>query len=1023
MDEERKQGTYNFETICIPPVDKRKSNANYGFLDEKGLVKKRVDGKPVYVNKGDVIIGKVLTKSNKNGDEELFDCSYVIKSGEEGFIDRVLETVTPNGYKMIKVTIRNQRIPEIGDKLACYDKETEVLTKDGWIYIENVKLSDKVACLVDGKKLEYHNPIEVQNYDYDGKMYSIETKKISLLVTPNHRMYTGNCHRNNYNMKRADEIYGEMRSYKNSITEHLNQNFLKTFILPAYGDLQELELDLEAWCVFFGIWIAEGSCSISYYETGGVHSRQVSIAANKDRVKKSLNECMEKLGLKYNYHRTKGELAKFYSGDLRLIYYLHPLSVGAINKSLPDWCFNLDIKHSRKLIEGMILGDGCYMKKTTTERYYTSSIKLRDDFQRLCFHAGWGCNYYLKSEKGTKSICLGKEIATNADYWSLTICKTQTNPLVNKYIKENKQQDKWVDFKDKVYCCTVPTDDGIIFVRRNGKSIWCGQSRSAQKGTCGMIYPQEDMPFSASGLSPDILINSLCIPSRMTISQLLETCLGKSCCVEGTLGDATPFSSNSSNVAEQICDRLQRNGYERHGWEQLYNGMTGEVIEAQIFFGPVFYQRLKHMVSDKIHCCAIDTEVLTFNGWKKASDLRMNDHIATLKDGKLVYDEPIDIMFYPDYEGSMYYIKNQAVDLAVTGNHRMWVSKFHRRNQTWKPYEFARADEIIGKHLKYKKDAIWENDDYQFVLPKVRLVDGSIIKEKNVVMNDWLTFIGILYSQNSFPIFNNSKSEIVKFKFRDLDNDNYLLLNPLCKFGFDEEINSDEIFFFIYLLIFFITASLCDDVMIFVGMLLCFMGITLSMNKSDVHFTLENNPQLYKYLKTLHFCKELPEWVLKLSKDQTRVLIKGMLLGNDEKNVYYTSSVKLADQFQQLCLHAGWAGIVSTHLKAGEQVKEIRCKEVVNKYDVLRISVMTKRMNPTVNQSCVNNVDEQEEERFVEKEKCPVFCLQVPSEVFYIRRNGKACWTGNSRSQGHVTTLTRSVLLFIFIIYPSIIIH
>ena len=102
----------------MPPVDKRKRNCNYSFLDEKGLVRKRMNGKGVYVEKGDVIIGKVLTKSNKNGEEELIDNSYVIKSGEEGYIDRVLETVTPNGYKLIKVTIRNQKIPEIGDKLA-----------------------------------------------------------------------------------------------------------------------------------------------------------------------------------------------------------------------------------------------------------------------------------------------------------------------------------------------------------------------------------------------------------------------------------------------------------------------------------------------------------------------------------------------------------------------------------------------------------------------------------------------------------------------------------------------------------------------------------------------------------------------------------------------------------------------------------------------------------------------------------------------------------------------------------------
>lgn len=87
----------------------------------------------------------------------------------------------------------------------------------------------------------------------------------------------------------------------------------------------------------------------------------------------------------------------------------------------------------------------------------------------------------------------------------------------------------------------------------------------------------------------------------MTISQLLETVLGKSCCIEGTFGDATPFTSNSTNIAEQICDRLQKNGYERHGWERMMNGMTGEMIEAQILIGPCFYQRLKHMVSDKMH--------------------------------------------------------------------------------------------------------------------------------------------------------------------------------------------------------------------------------------------------------------------------------------------------------------------------------------------------------------------------------------------------------------------------------------
>jgi DNA-directed RNA polymerase II subunit RPB2 len=87
----------------------------------------------------------------------------------------------------------------------------------------------------------------------------------------------------------------------------------------------------------------------------------------------------------------------------------------------------------------------------------------------------------------------------------------------------------------------------------------------------------------------------------MTINVLLETLLGKSCLLEGTFGDATPFTSNSTNIAEKLCDRLQSNGYERHGWEELISGFTGEPIKAKIFTGPTFYQRLKHMVKDKIH--------------------------------------------------------------------------------------------------------------------------------------------------------------------------------------------------------------------------------------------------------------------------------------------------------------------------------------------------------------------------------------------------------------------------------------
>lgn len=127
-------------------------------------------------------------------------------------------------------------------------------------------------------------------------------------------------------------------------------------------------------------------------------------------------------------------------------------------------------------------------------------------------------------------------------------------------------------------------------------------SRSAQKGTIGNIIPECDMPFTKDGLRPDIILNPHAIPSRMTIGQLKETLLGKVLLELGLFGDGTSFGDLNIRT---ITEELQKLGYESYGNEILYNGMTGEQLETSIFFGPVFYQRLKHMVNDKQHSRSI----------------------------------------------------------------------------------------------------------------------------------------------------------------------------------------------------------------------------------------------------------------------------------------------------------------------------------------------------------------------------------------------------------------------------------
>ena len=151
-------------------------------------------------------------------------------------------------------------------------------------------------------------------------------------------------------------------------------------------------------------------------------------------------------------------------------------------------------------------------------------------------------------------------------------------------------------------------------------------SRHGQKGTIGIILDEEDMPFSEEGMVPDIIINPHCIPSRMTIAQLLECILGKTGAIKGKYFDGTPFQKIKSNELGKLLEDLEFNG---SGRETLMNGETGQKINTQIFIGPTYYQRLKHMVEDKMHARATGpTNALTrgpTEGRSREGGLRMGN--------------------------------------------------------------------------------------------------------------------------------------------------------------------------------------------------------------------------------------------------------------------------------------------------------------------------------------------------------------------------------------------------------------
>ena len=186
----------------------------------------------------------------------------------------------------------------------------------------------------------------------------------------------------------------------------------------------------------------------------------------------------------------------------------------------------------------------------------------------------------------------------------------KVTPIVQKTREDKPYKDASTYYKklvpgviDKVWD-DIKTDEGYdqINMRIRAERIPVMgdkfSSRAGQKGTIGRIMPDEDMPMTADGIIPDIIINPNGIPRRMAIGQIIEMLSGKIAVLEGLEADATPFNDTDM---EKLKDKLESLGFNRHGNEKMYNGLTGEEIETEIFIAPCYYQRLKHLVHDKMH--------------------------------------------------------------------------------------------------------------------------------------------------------------------------------------------------------------------------------------------------------------------------------------------------------------------------------------------------------------------------------------------------------------------------------------
>jgi len=213
-------------------------------------------------------------------------------------------------------------------------------------------------------------------------------------------------------------------------------------------------------------------------------------------------------------------------------------------------------------------------------------------------HLGEDGIIYPEAEVSSKDVLVGKtsppRFLEEISVFGAVEEKKRESSLVLKAGEKGKV--------DSVLVTEGPSGNRLVKVRiRAIKIPEVGDklaSRHGQKGVIGLLAPPQDMPFTSSGLSPDIIVNPHAIPSRMTAGHLLEMLGGKAGSMCGDLMDGTAFSGNRE---EDYIAVLKKYGFQESGEEILYDGKTGKQIRAKIFVGAIYYQRLHHLVSNKMH--------------------------------------------------------------------------------------------------------------------------------------------------------------------------------------------------------------------------------------------------------------------------------------------------------------------------------------------------------------------------------------------------------------------------------------
>jgi hypothetical protein len=635
---------------------------------------------------------KVIVKSEapaQMGDKIVF------RSGQKGVIANILSDDhmprTKDGNPL-EVLLNPLGIP-------CYDSETEFLTDTGWIPATEVSEEHNVATL-NAKTfcIEFQKPTEIYHIPYEGLMYKFVNQQLDILVTPEHNQFSaprrspkiyGSITPSDsavwplFELNKAKDIFGQPRRYaKAALWEGHTPS---EFYIPAgsiAGNTNKPKdgfyVDTEKWVKFMGWYTSEGSAYINKGKKGNSYIVEISQsrAANPDKYAE-ISELLDSMPFNYVYKGKTG-FRIYHKG----LYEKLSILGKARDKYIPRDILNLSPKFLNLFLSCAIKGDGNKYSNAKTGHvdcltYTTASKTLAGNIQEIAAKLGISVNIKKENRRGSHA-CYYLSLKKRSPFvWTNWSDKTK---------QADRQEEAWVNYKGLVHCVTVP--NGVLFVRRNGKAVFSGNSRVNN----GLIY---------------------------------ELLLGKAASKLGQPIKVPSFNKPGERWYDFVAKTLKDNDLAET--EEVFDPMSNRLLENPITVGVGHILKLHHTSA----CFDDKTEVLTNNGWKLWENIHPEDLIATSETtgNELFFEKPLHLFKYK-YNGNLCAFQGRYIDYAVTPNHNLWCQDYY----SGKNFRLRSASEVHGRRFKIK----------QFGFSPQATISPSVFKlgNKEFAWDDFCEFVG-----------------------------------------------------------------------------------------------------------------------------------------------------------------------------------------------------------------------------------------------------------------------------------------